>query len=301
MQGITGQSAGTVGGEVRKSVAYNSGDVPGGGKETAIAIEDVTHRFRKPRSRSAGGGAMVAITDVTLRIGRGEFVSVVGPSGCGKSTLLGLISGLTPVQHGSVSVNGERVTKVRDDVGFVMQKDVLLPWKTVTENIALPLMFRGVARRERAELAKEWTERVGLTGFGNHYPSQLSGGMRKRAQLATTMVYEPSILLMDEPFSALDAQTRNLMENDLLNIWSMADRDTTVMFVTHDLDEAISLADRVVVMSASPGRVRAVYDVTLPRPRDVAELRGEPAFAELRSHLWEDLRAEVQLAYARND
>ncbi|OLD52566.1 MAG: mannosyltransferase [Chloroflexi bacterium 13_1_40CM_2_70_6] len=272
----------------------------------AISLRDVAKVYRPPRKRP-----YLAIEHVDLDIPTGRFVSVVGPSGCGKSTLLGLVSGLLPPTVGEVTLLGSRVTGVRTDVGFIFQRDALLPWRTVRENVELPLRFRG--ERDPAR-AKEWIVRVGLGPFIDNYPHELSGGMRKRAQLAQSLVRDPSVLLMDEPFSALDVQTRNLMENELLNVWNPggssgagggapgreATVPRTVLFITHDLEEAIALSDEIVVMTAGPGTIKARYPVALPRPRNVTEIRFAPEFVALYERAWADLRDEVARSYKRS-
>ena len=263
----------------------------------AISLRDVAKVYRPPRKRP-----YLAIEHIDLEIPAGRFVSVVGPSGCGKSTLLGLVSGLLPATTGEVTLLGTPVTGVRTDVGFIFQRDALLPWRTVRENVELPLRFRG--RRDPAR-AKEWISRVGLGHFADSYPHELSGGMRKRAQLAQSLVADPQVLLMDEPFSALDVQTRNLMENELLNVWSPGGSSgggapRTVLFITHDLEEAIALSDEIVVMTAGPGTIKARYPVPLPRPRNVAEIRFAPAFVALYERAWADLRDEVARSYERS-
>jgi NitT/TauT family transport system ATP-binding protein len=224
-------------------------------------------------------------------------VALVGPSGCGKSTTLALVSGLDRSSSGSVSVRGTPVDGITPGLGFLFQRDALLPWKTVADNVALPLQLRGVKGDEARRRVDEWVGRVGLRGFEASFPYQLSGGMRKRVALAQTLVYDPEILLMDEPFSALDVQTRNLMEAELLELWQGSGK--TVIFVTHDLEEAIALADEVIVMTAGPARVKARYEVTLPRPRDIEQVRFDPRFTELYSRMWNDLRDEVLKSYAR--
>ena len=259
----------------------------------AIELTGVSKTYRPPRKKP-----YLAITDIDLSIGSGRFVSVVGPSGCGKSTLLSLVSGLLPASSGTVMLNGSPVTNVRTDVGFIFQRDALLPWKTVRENVRLPLEFRGVPRAAADRQVTEWVQRVGLAQFGDNYPHELSGGMRKRAQLAQVMVGDPATLLMDEPFSALDVQTRNLMENELLGAWGAAGK--TVLFITHDLEEAIALSDEIVVMTAGPGRIKARYPVGLPRPRNVTEVRFEPEFVALYERAWTDLRDEVTRSYERS-
>jgi NitT/TauT family transport system ATP-binding protein len=268
--------------------------VTGHGGAGSIVLEGVTQRFVLPRE----GREFTAVEDVSFDVGGGEFVSIVGPSGCGKSTLLALIAGLVPVSAGRISLDGQPVAGVNPRLGFVFQRDALFPWKTVAQNVGLPLLFRGVAAGAAGPRAADWIARIGLTGFEGYHPHQLSGGMRKRVALAMTMVYEPEIVLMDEPFGALDVQTRNLMENDLLEIW--AQRRRTVVFVTHDLEEAIALSDRIVVMTASPGRVKAVYTIALPRPRSVTEIRFHPDFNRLYETIWKDLKDEVRLGYERS-
>ena len=258
----------------------------------AIELRDASKRFRTP-----AGDIYTALHDFNLSVGRGEFVSIVGPTGCGKSTALSLISGLAPASGGQVLVMGEPVRSIERRLGFVFQGDVLFPWKSVLGNVAAGLRFRGVSRREANETARDWIARVGLSGFEDHYPHQLSGGMRKRTALAQSLITSPEIILMDEPFSALDVQTRTLMEDELLDLWSTT--SASVVFVTHDLEEAIALSDRVCVMTAGPGTVKGVYTIDLPRPRRVAEIRFEPRFVELYRDIWENLRDEVLIGYER--
>jgi NitT/TauT family transport system ATP-binding protein len=258
----------------------------------AIELRGVSKRFRTP-----DGSIFTAMADVDLRVESGQFCAVVGPSGCGKSTTLTLVSGLEPASEGDVLVHGKPVTAIGEDVGFVFQSDALLPWKTVLDNVAIGPRFRGVARGEAHERARDWLRRVGLSQFEDRHPHQLSGGMRKRVALAQSLINEPEILLMDEPFSALDVQTRSIMSNELLGLWEQS--RPSVVFVTHDLEEAIALADRVVVMTAGPGTVKDVYEIDLPRPRQVPEIRFDPRFVELYEEIWNTLRDEVQRAYAR--
>ncbi|HYW52921.1 MAG TPA: ABC transporter ATP-binding protein [Candidatus Elarobacter sp.] len=253
-----------------------------------IALRGVTKTFES---------GYTALRDVDLEVEPQRFVALVGPSGCGKSTTLSLIAGLDGPTGGTVSVRGKPVAGITERAGFLFQRDALLPWKSVRENVLLPLQLRGVRGEPARARAAEWIGRVGLRGFEASYPHQLSGGMRKRVSLAQTLVYDPEILLMDEPFSALDVQTRNLMEGELLSLWQGSGK--TVIFVTHDLEEAIALADEVVVMTAGPARVKARYDVTLPRPRDIEQVRFDPRFTELYSKMWNDLRDEVLESYAR--
>ncbi len=255
---------------------------------TIISLAGVTKTF---------DSGYTALRDVNLDVAPERFVALVGPSGCGKSTTLSLISGLDRPTSGAITVRGKPVGGITDGVGFLFQRDALLPWKTVRDNVLLPLQLRGVGGEEARSRVAEWIGRVGLRGFEQSFPYQLSGGMRKRVALAQTLVYNPEILLMDEPFAALDVQTRNLMEAELLTLWQGSRK--TVIFVTHDLEEAIALADEVVVMTAGPGRVKARYDVTLPRPRDIEQVRFDPRFTELYSQMWNDLRDEVLESYAR--
>jgi NitT/TauT family transport system ATP-binding protein len=244
------------------------------------------------------GTGYTALRDVDLAVAPHRFVALVGPSGCGKSTTLSLIAGLDAPTAGTVTVRGRPVEGISDGVGFLFQRDALLPWKTVAQNVGLPLKLRGIGAAEAAARTADFISRVGLRGFEERYPHELSGGMRKRVALAQTLVYDPEILLMDEPFSALDVQTRNLMEDELLALWQGSGK--TVIFVTHDLEEAIALADDVVVMTAGPARVKANYAVDLPRPRNVQDIRFEPRFADLYKSMWDDLRDEVLESYERS-
>ena len=257
-----------------------------------IRLQQVTKRFPAQSARPP----FTAVQEIDLAIEQGEFVAVVGPSGCGKSTLLNMIAGLDGATGGDITVGGESVRgAVRDDIGYLFQKDALLPWKTIQANVELPLVFRR-SPGDHAKLAREWLARVGLAGFERNFPHQLSGGMRKRVALAATFVYGPRILLMDEPFSALDVQTRNLMENELLDLWQQNRK--TVLFVTHDLEEAIALADRVVVLTANPGRIKTEFRIGLGRPRNVNEIRFDDAFRVLHERIWDALREEVDRSYA---
>jgi NitT/TauT family transport system ATP-binding protein len=260
---------------------------------SAIELRNVTKRFRTPT-----GQAYTALRDLTLSVAPGEFCAVVGPTGCGKSTTLGLISGLERPSEGSVQVMGKPVQGIDPCIGYVFQSDAIFPWKNVLRNVATGPLFRGVRKAEAFEQAREWVARVGLAGFEDRFSHQLSGGMRKRVALAQTFINEPQILLMDEPFSALDVQTRTLMEDELLQLWSAT--SASVVFVTHDLEEAISLADKVCVITAGPGTVKSIYPVDLPRPRHVAEIRFDPRFVELYHTIWEDLRNEVVISYERS-
>jgi NitT/TauT family transport system ATP-binding protein len=244
-----------------------------------------------------GTGSYTAIHDVDLVVRPGEFVSVVGPTGCGKSTTLSLISGLHPATTGSVEVHGTPVDGIPDGLGYMFQTDAVLPWRSVLDNVAAGPRYRGTDKAEARALAREWVAKVGLTGFEDYHPHQLSGGMRKRVALAQTLINEPKVLLMDEPFGALDVQTREYVQDMLLELW--AGSGAAVVFVTHDLTEAIALADTVVVMTAGPATVKEVIAVDLPRPRSVEEIRLTPAFTDLYRQVWESLRDEVELTRAR--
>src|SRR5436309_9606355 len=262
-----------------------------------LALERVSCTFL---SRDDPSERYTAVAETTLVIGEGEFVSVVGPTGCGKTTLLNVAAGLLEPSSGTVTVLGQPLGGINTHAGYMFQTEALMPWRNTIENVVAGLEFRGVAREEALERGDAWLKRVGLSGFGKRYPHQLSGGMRKRVALAQMLILEPRILVMDEPFSALDVQTRQLMENELLELWSSDRR--SVVFITHDLEEAIALSDRVVLLSAGP-RTRPIgeFRIDLPRPRDVAEIRLSPRFVELHATIWRALRAEVLRAYARNE
>lgn len=261
----------------------------------ALELAGITCTFI---SRDAPGQRYTAVQDASLRIAPGEFVSVVGPTGCGKSTLLNVGAGLLAPSTGEVRVFGEPLVGINARAGYMFQGEALLPWRSALDNVVAGLEFAGVPRAEAVARGEEWLRRVGLGGFGDRYPHQMSGGMRKRVMLAQTLIRDPDILLMDEPFSALDIQTRQLMENEVLELW-MAKR-RAVLFITHDLDEAIAMSDRVVVLSAGPAtRPIGEFTVDLPRPRDVAEVRMQPRFVELHAAIWAVLRDEVLKGYAQ--
>jgi len=261
----------------------------------ALSLESITCTFV---SREDRGKRYTAVRDTTLVVAAGEFVSVVGPTGCGKSTLLNVAAGLLEPSAGAVKVLGEPLQGINARAGYLFQQDALMPWRSALDNVTAGLEFRGVKREAARERADEWLARVGLRGFGDRYPHQLSGGMRKRVALAQTLILNPEILLMDEPFSALDIQTRQLMENELLELWS-SDRKS-VVFITHDLEEAIALSDRVVVLSAGPEtHPIGEFAIDLPRPRDVAEVRLTPHFIELHTEIWHRMKDEVLKGYAQ--
>jgi NitT/TauT family transport system ATP-binding protein len=261
--------------------------------EPAIELRGVTKRFTTP-----SGSVYTALKDLDLQVAPGEFCAIVGPTGCGKSTTLTLVSGLERPSVGTVTVHGETVSGITPGVGFVFQTDAVLPWKSVLDNVAIGPRFRGTPKAKANLAARDWLRRVGLAGFEDRFPHQLSGGMRKRVALAQSLLNEPQILLMDEPFSALDVQTRAIMSNDLQSLWDLT--RPAVVFVTHDLEEAIALADKVVVLTAGPGgTVKATFDIDLPRPRVVQEIRFEARFVDLYHQIWEALRSEVDIAYAQ--
>jgi NitT/TauT family transport system ATP-binding protein len=288
----------------------------------ALRLDRVACTFA---SRDDPSQRYTAVEDVTLAVGAGEFVAVVGPTGCGKSTLLNVAAGLLAPSVGSVAVFGTPLAGLNTRAGYMFQADSLMPWRTAQQNVMAGFEFRGVPLADARRQADEWLKRVGLGGFGNRYPHQLSGGMRKRTSLAQTLALDPDIILMDEPFSALDIQTRQLMENEVLALWQAqgAERRAgpssvptpaeggraaagdspgrkAVLFITHDLDEAIAMSDRVVVMSAGPAsRPIGEFAVDLPRPRDVAEIKTSPRFVELHAAIWAVLRDEVLKGYAQ--
>ncbi|MBY8861279.1 ABC transporter ATP-binding protein [Nocardia sp. CA2R105] len=237
--------------------------------------------------------------EVEITVEPGRFCAIVGPTGCGKSTTLTLVSGLDRPTTGAVRVGGRPVEGIRPGTGFMFQADAQLPWKSVLDNVALGPRFHGISKRQANTRARDWLRRVGLAGFEDHYPHQLSGGMRKRVSLAAALINEPSLLLMDEPFGALDVQTKAIMSNELLQLWEQT--RPTVLFITHDLEEAIALADVVVVMTARPGTVKASFTIDLPRPRGaVQEIRFQPRFLELHEQIWQSLREEVEQAYSQS-
>ncbi|MCM5682479.1 ABC transporter ATP-binding protein [Schlegelella sp. S2-27] len=259
----------------------------------ALSLQDVTCTFI---SRDDKTQRYTAVRDVTLDVAPGEFVSVVGPTGCGKSTLLNVAAGLLAPSSGQVQVFGAPLQGLNARAGYMFQAESLMPWRTALQNVTAGLEFRGTPPAGARAQAEEWLRRVGLGGFGDRYPHQLSGGMRKRTSLAQTLVLDPDVILMDEPFSALDVQTRQLMENEVLALW--AEKKKAVLFITHDLDEAIAMSDRVVVMSAGPGsHPIGEFTIDLPRPRDVAEVRVTPRFVELHQAIWDVLREEVLKGY----
>lgn len=255
----------------------------------SIELTNISRRFLSPDGKS-----FTTLHDFNMSVARGEFVALVGPTGCGKSTTLNLITGLGRPSSGEVRVMGRPVKGIDPRIGFVFQADALFPWRNVIDNVAAGPLFRGKPRRQVYESAREWISRVGLAKFEYHYPHQLSGGMRKRVALAQTFINEPEILLMDEPFSALDVQTRTVMHEELLKLWSAS--KASVIFVTHDLEEAIGLADKVYVLTARPATIKAIHVIDIPRPRVISEIRYEQHFIDLSRAIWKDLKEEVQIS-----
>jgi NitT/TauT family transport system ATP-binding protein len=291
-------------GELRRERALSNPDAPRSraplcframSNAPALTLNGVACTFA---NRDDPSQRYTAVRDVTLTVEAGEFVSVVGPTGCGKSTLLNVAAGLLAPSTGTVHVFGEPLAGINRRAGYLFQAESLMPWRTAQDNVAAGLEFRGVTKSDAAAQAHEWLKRVGLGGFGGRYPHQLSGGMRKRTSLAQVLALDPDLILMDEPFSALDVQTRQLMENEVLALWQS--KRKAVLFITHDLDEAIAMSDRVVVMSAGPAsRPIGEFAVDLPRPRDVSEIRMSPRFVELHGAIWDVLRDEVLKGYAQ--
>ena len=255
-----------------------------------LSVEGVSKEYH------VRGKKVLALDSIDLAVAQGEFVTVVGPSGCGKSTLLNLIVGLLRSSSGRILFRGDPINGICTKIGYVTQKDNLLPWRTLIENVEIALEIRGIENSARRQRAQELIAQVGLNGFEDHYPHELSGGMRQRANIIRTLIYDPELILMDEPFGPLDAQTRVVLQDQLLKLW-LASRKT-IVFITHDLVEAITLADRVVLMTSRPGRIKSIENVTIPRPRNVFQIHERPEFRSAYERLWEQLRPEVNLAEA---
>jgi NitT/TauT family transport system ATP-binding protein len=257
--------------------------------KTSVDFQDVYKAFI---ARGRSDDPILALADVNFRVEPGEFVSLVGPSGCGKSTCLNLLAGLSKPSSGQVLHHGAKVESINTSVGYITQDDNLLPWRSLMANVELALEFQGVAKAERQRRAQEFIELVGLGGFEKHYPHELSGGMRKRAGIIRTLIYDSDVVLMDEPFGPLDAQTRVILQAELLRLWERS--RPTVLFVTHDLVEAIALSDRILVFTSGPGTIKRDYKVELPRPRDPFHIHETPGFDELYDALWTDIRTEIE-------
>jgi NitT/TauT family transport system ATP-binding protein len=256
------------------------------GVKNILSLKGVGHVF------FSHGNRIVALDGIDLDVKEQEFLTVVGPSGCGKSTLLNIIVGLIPPSQGMVLFDEIPTKGINTRIGYVTQADNLLPWRTLLKNVQFSLELRGELSDGQEQKARALIKHVGLAGFENHYPHELSGGMRQRANIIRTLIYDPPVILMDEPFGPLDAQTRISLQNQLLQLWMNAQK--TVIFITHDLAEAISLADRVVVMTARPGRVKSINTVMIPRPRDVFHIHRSEEFRNIYDKLWEELREEVE-------
>jgi NitT/TauT family transport system ATP-binding protein len=258
-------------------------------EKPAVITGNLSHQFQSP-----DGGTMDILQDVSFTVREKEWFTVVGPSGCGKSTLLNVASGLLRPTSGDVRLmKGDRDLK-QEEIGYITQDSNLFPWLTAIQNVMVPLEIRGLPKQERVERATEWLRLVGLTGFENHYPRQLSGGMQKRCAIARTLVYDPEVLLMDEPFGALDAITKATLQKTVLDLWEK--RQTSVIFITHDLTEAIALSDRVAVMTGRPGQIRAIVEIPIERPRDVYNITDLTSFKSQRRELWHLLENELEPA-----
>ena len=251
-----------------------------------VEIQGVSKNFHK--TVAGNSTELSALSNVNLSIRENEFVSIIGPSGCGKTTLLKIIDGLIPCDSGRISIKGKEVISPGPDRAVVFQTFALLPWRTVLANVEFSLELRQISKDERSNIAREYLKRVGLSEFENHYPHELSGGMQQRAGLARALAVNPMILLMDEPFGSVDAQTRQLLQEELLDLWQRERK--TVIFVTHSMDEAVYLSDRVVVMTPRPGRVAEILDVPLPRPRIAEEVRRDAKFVDLTNYIWDSLK-----------
>ena len=255
-----------------------------------VEIQGVSKIYQKTVKDSTT--EIEALSNVDLSIRENEFLSIIGPSGCGKTTLLKMIDGLIPYDSGSISINGKKIHGPGPDRAVVFQTFALLPWRTVLANVEFSLEFRRIPPKERTDIARDYLTRVGLSDFANHYPHELSGGMQQRAGLARALAVSPEILLMDEPFGAVDAQTRQLLQEELLELWQRERK--TVIFITHSMDEAVYLSDRVVVMTPRPGRIAEVLDVPLPRPRLADAVRRDPKFVDLTNYIWRSLKSAME-------
>ncbi|TDK32343.1 ABC transporter ATP-binding protein [Rhizobium deserti] len=252
--------------------------------EPMLVIDHVTKRFETP------DGPVVAVDNISLTVGRGEFVSIIGPSGCGKSTLFNLVGGLLSISDGTIRIDGEAINGPHKSIGMVFQEDATFPWRTVIDNVAFPLELQGMAKGERLERARHFVSLVGLHGFEKRYPAELSGGMRQRVSIARTLAAEPKLLLMDEPFAALDEQTRLLLGDKVLQI--QQELNQTVLLITHNITEAVQLSDRVLIMTYRPGRTKRIALIELPRPR-TSEMLSSDTFGRYVAEVWADLREEA--------
>lgn len=262
--------------------------------EAKITVSGVTRRYSIRQTKDGGKQLFTALSDVDLKVVPGEFLTIVGPSGCGKSTLLDLIAGLALPTEGELFIDGKKITGPALDRGIVMQGYALFPWRTVRRNIEFGLEIKKVPKKDRKPIVDRFLDLVNLSDYGDRYPYELSGGMKQRVAIARALAYDPEVLLMDEPFAAVDAQTRETLQDELLRIWEQTGK--TIIFVTHSIDEAVALADRVVVMSPNPGRVREIVPVSLPRPRRVGDVQSTPDFGWIRHRVWELLQNEESAA-----
>lgn len=251
-------------------------------------IIEISNLSKTYRSK---GKTVVALKDVNLPVEQGSFTSLIGPSGCGKSTLLKIIAGIALPYQGHMRYKDREITSINTDIGFVTQDSNLFPWLTLIENVELALKIRGVPKNQRLNIAQKYIETMQLSGFEAHYPFELSGGMQKRGSIIRTLIYDPDVILMDEPFGPLDAQTRMVLQDELLRIWDSNKK--TILFVTHDLTEAIALSDKVVLFSARPGTVKQVFDVPLTRPRNVFEIHNEAGFTQIYHEIWQFFKNEI--------
>ncbi|EKQ53827.1 MULTISPECIES: ABC transporter ATP-binding protein [unclassified Clostridium] len=270
--------------------------------DTKIVLDNLSQVYYIRTKENAKKQKFTALKDFSLSIGKGEFISIVGPSGCGKSTLLDIISGLSKANSGNIYIDGNTITGPALDRGFVMQGYALFPWRTVRKNVEFGLELKKVPKKERAQISQEYIELVGLKGFEERYPHELSGGMRQRVAIARSLAYEPEVLLMDEPFAAVDAQTRETLQDELLKIWEKTNK--TIIFVTHSIEEAVLLADRVVVLTRNPGTIKKVVEIDLPRPRTNADMRISTDFSWITNNVWELLQEtekEDKKAYNSKD
>jgi sulfonate transport system ATP-binding protein len=250
-----------------------------------IDLAKITKTYRSK------GKAVLALKDVTLPVEQGSFTTIVGPSGCGKSTLLKIIAGISLADEGYLRYKGRQITSINTEIGFITQDSNLFPWLTLSENVELALKIRGVPKEQRAQTAQAFIDTMQLSGFETHYPYELSGGMQKRGSIIRTLIYDPDIILMDEPFGPLDAQTRLVLQDELLRIWDRNKK--TILFVTHDLTEAIALSDKVVLFTGRPGSVKRIFDVPLARPRNVFEIHNEEGFTDIYHEIWGQFKMEI--------
>jgi NitT/TauT family transport system ATP-binding protein len=265
------------------------GDLPPPPEDAVFSVDHVYRLFVGSGKRQSG--AKTALRDVNLTVKRGEFLTFIGPSGCGKSTVLNMLAGLLRPTSGNVRYHDKEVQGINTAVGYITQDDNLLPWRTLIDNVSLSLELRGMGKKQRYEIARQYIDQVGLTGFEQYYPHELSGGMRKRGSIIRTLVSDPDTILMDEPFGPLDAQTRVILQDELLRIWQGSGK--TVVFVTHDLVEAIALSDRIAIFTSAPGEIKAIHEVNIPRPRDVFHIHSAPEFREIYDMIWVELREEI--------